>query len=191
MTDSNNQSIMRLIKLLSVVVPGVVALLIFYPQKIDLGDWIYYLPGFNATLNSITSVLLVSAFYFVMKGNIKMHRSLMTVCFILGVIFLLSYITYHSAAPSTIFGDLNADGILDDNEGALVDSSRTWYVILLLSHIALSIMVVPLVLMTFYYSLNNKIANHKKIVRYTLPVWLYVSITGVIVYIMISPYYMI
>ena len=113
----------------------------------------------------------------------------MTSGFSLGAIFLLTYVLYHSSATTTIFGDVNGDSILSDAERGLVSISRPVYVGILISHIALSVIVIPLVLTSFFYSLNARIEEHKKIVKFTFPIWLYVSITGVIVYLMVSPYY--
>ncbi|MEL7006832.1 MAG: DUF420 domain-containing protein, partial [Bacteroidota bacterium] len=104
-------------------------------------------------------------------------------------LFLVSYIIYHSSSQSVKFGDINGDGSLSVKELEMIGSSRGAYLFILFSHILLSIGVVPLVLFAFYYALTGKIEKHKKLVRWTFPVWLYVSITGVIVYLMINPYY--
>ena len=114
----------------------------------------------------------------------------MTAGFSLGAIFLLTYVLYHSSATTTIFGDINGDGMLSEDESVLVSISRPVYVGILISHIVLSVIVIPLVLTSFFYSLNARIEEHKKIVKFTFPIWLYVSMTGVIVYLMVSPYYM-
>jgi putative membrane protein len=113
----------------------------------------------------------------------------MLVAFALGIIFLISYVIYHAAAPSTMYGDINGDGILSDAEMALLGSSRTVYLVILLSHIVLATIVVPFVLLAIYYGLADKVQKHRRIVRYTYPIWLYVSISGVVVYLMISRYY--
>ena len=107
------------------------------------------------------------------KKDINMHKLFNTLSFILGSIFLISYIIYHSSVESTSY----------------LGGFKILYYFFLISHISLSIVVVPFVLFAFYYALSNQINNHKKIVKYTFPIWLYVSVSGVIVYLMISPFY--
>lgn len=189
--DSNQKSYVKLIWVLSIAIPIVVAILIFAPEKIEgAGDWVYILPHLNATFNSITTVVLLLGLYFIKQKNIKAHKSMMSIAFTLGSLFLVSYVIYHSTADSTIYGDLNSNGVLDETEKS---KDLMWwrglYVGILLPHIILAAVVVPFVLFAFYYALTDKIAKHKKIVKWTFPIWLIVSITGVVVYIMISPYY--
>ena len=173
----------------SIVVPLVVAVLIFTPQKLSLGEWVQLLPTLNAVLNSSTAMLLLLALIMVKRGNITLHRTFMTTGLILGALFLVSYVIYHASSPSVKFGDLNGDGLLSAEELAAVGSQRGIYVFVLLSHILLSIVVLPLVLFAFYFAWSNKIDRHKKLVKWTFPIWFYVSITGVVVYLMINPYY--
>ncbi len=173
----------------SIVVPLVVAVLIFTPQKLSLGEWVQLLPTLNAVLNSSTAMLLLLALVMVKRGNITLHRTFMTTGLILGALFLVSYVIYHASSPSVKFGDLNGDGLLSAEELAAVGSQRGIYVFVLLSHILLSIVVLPLVLFAFYFAWSNKIDRHKKLVKWTFPIWFYVSITGVVVYLMINPYY--
>lgn len=173
----------------SVVIPLAVAALILLPQKINAGSWVYFLPDLNAVINSLTAVFLVVAVIMVKRGNIAAHRTFMTSGLALGFVFLLSYIIYHASVESVKFGDSNGDGILSEAELIAVNGSRGIYLFFLASHILLSIVVVPFVLFAFYYALSGKVEKHKKIVKFTFPVWLYVSVTGVIVYFMISQYY--
>ena len=171
-----NDSIYKnLIISVSIIVPIVVALLLFMPSKIIIfGDWTSKLPHFNAIINTLTSIFLLFSFYFIkVKKNVKLHQSLNTISFIFGSIFLVSYIIYHSSVESTSY------------QGNL----EYIYYPTLISHILLSIVVVPFVLFAFYFALTNQINKHKKVVKYTFPIWLYVSVSGVIVYLMISPYY--
>ncbi|RUA35095.1 MAG: DUF420 domain-containing protein [Bacteroidetes bacterium] len=189
---NNNQNIyLKLIWVLSIAIPVVVAILIFAPEKINgAGDWVYILPHLNATFNSITTIVLLLGLYFIKNKNIKAHKSMMSIAFVLGSLFLVSYVIYHSTADSTIYGDLNNNGVLDDAEKT--NELMWWrglYVGILLPHIVLAAVVVPFVLFAFYYALSDKIEKHKKIVKWTFPIWLIVSITGVVVYLMISPYY--
>ena len=113
----------------------------------------------------------------------------MSSAFFLGVLFLVSYLLYHSTSDSTVFGDINSNGMLDDYEAEQVGSMRMIYLFILLSHIFFAVLVVPFVLFAFYFALTDRIEKHRKTVRFTLPLWLYVSVTGVLVYLMIRPYY--
>ncbi len=185
-----NKNLKPVIWGLSIVIPLLVAVLIYLPQKLTLGTWVYGLPMLNAILNSATTVLLICGLVFIKQKKIKLHRAMMSISFVLGSVFLLSYVLYHASADSTIFGDINGNGVLDDAENSAdFQSLRLFYVILLLSHIALAAIVVPFVLFAMYFALSGKIDKHKKVVKFTYPIWLYVSITGVIIYLMISPYY--
>ncbi len=163
------------IKIFSVAIPLAVAVLLGLPYKLSLGNWVYELPHAIGVVNTLTSLALVGAFIAIKKQNVVLHRKLNSTAFILGALFLVLYVLYHASANSTPYG----------GEGSV----RYLYYFLLVSHIVLSIGVVPLVLLAFYYALNGMIDRHKKIVKYTFPIWLYVSVTGVTVYLMISPYY--
>ncbi|WP_421765607.1 DUF420 domain-containing protein [Ekhidna sp.] len=188
--QADNKVYLRIIYLISILIPLVVAFLIFFPAKLAIaGDWIKILPGVHAAINSLTVLTLISALVSIKNGNVKLHRSFMFASLILGVFFLISYVLYHSSVESVKFGDINHDGMVSDAELLKVGTSRVIYLVILASHILLSILVVPFVLFAFYYALSDQIERHKKMVKYTYPVWLYVSITGVVVYFMIKPYY--
>lgn len=164
------------ISIISVVVVSIVALLLWLAQTAgETNPAIYTLPKLNALINTTVAVLLTTGFYFIRKKNIEAHRTCMYASFILSVLFLVSYITYHYNAPHTSFG----------GEGAV----RYIYFFILLTHILLATAIVPLALVTLFRILNLQPQKHKKIARITLPIWIYVSITGVVVYLMISPYY--
>jgi len=179
-----------LILAISIIVPVLVAVLLFMPYKISLPIGIVsILPGLNAVLNSITSVLLIAAVIAIKKKRIIVHKRLMLSAFGLGAIFLISYVLYHAAADSTVFGDLNANGVLDPEEKDAIGSKRGLYVFFLLTHILLAIVVLPFVLYALFNALTEQFDKHKKVVKFAFPIWLYVSVTGVIVYLMISPYY--
>lgn len=186
---ADNKSYLRIIYIISVLIPVVVAFLIFFPAKFGAGGWVKILPAVHALINSLTVFTLLVALLAIKKGNIAVHRSFMFASLFLGILFLVSYILYHSNVPSVKFGDVNHDGVVDDIESAMAGTSRVVYLVILASHILLSILVVPFVLFAFYYALTNQIDRHKRMVKYTFPVWLYVSITGVIVYFLIKPYY--
>jgi putative membrane protein len=175
--------------LLSVVVPLLVTVLIFMPKKLSVGEWVYFLPHLNGIINSVTSVLLIIGFIMIRKGRIQQHRNIMISAFILGSLFLVSYVVYHASAPSTRFGDIDGDGLLSEPELTSIGSLRLTYFIILISHILLAIAVVPFVLIAMFRGLTERFDKHRKIARIAFPIWLYVSITGVIVYLMISPYY--
>lgn len=190
MQTTRDHRYLTIIGVLSVAIPLVVALLLFSPTKwVVGGDWVYFLPHLNAVLNSATSVALLAGLVFIRQKKISYHRTAMLVAFVLGSIFLISYVIYHGAAESTKFGDTNHDGLVSAEELASLGFTRTLYLVILLSHIGLAIIVVPLVLLALYYAISEKFDKHRKIVKFTYPVWLYVSVTGVIVYLMISPYY--
>ena len=163
---------------LGVVVPLLVAVLFYFKGvfKIEGADaYLRMLPAVNAGLNSLTAVALLVGFYFIRQKNVLAHRASMGTAFALGGLFLLSYVAYHSQVDSTHFGG--------------VGTVRTVYFFLLLTHISLAVVTVALVLFTLYFALTGQYTKHKAIARWTFPVWLYVSVTGVIVYFMISPYY--
>jgi len=174
---------------LSIIVPSLVALLFLTTDAESTVTWVHHLPLLSATLNGSTAVSLVLAVYFIKNGNEIAHKRLMGVAFILGVLFMASYVTYHASVPSTKFGDINGDGVVDADELLEIGSMRVVYLGVLLSHILLAVAALPLILVTFNYGLKNNRVKHRKFVKYTFPVWLYVSITGVIVYLLISPYY--
>ena len=178
-----------IIGVLSVVVPLLVAILFFTIKTETEAEWVYSLPMVNAILNGTTAVVLLLAVYFIKKGNEKVHKQLMQFAFVLGALFLVSYIIYHASVPTTKFGDSNGDGILQASELASLGSMRVIYLGILLSHILTAVIALPLILFAFVFALTKKRDKHKKIVRFTFPVWLYVSITGVVVYLLISPYY--
>ena len=166
----------RAIVVVSVAVPLIVAFLLFFPFKSGAeGEWVKFLPHLNGVINSATVVVLVLGFYFIRKKQVAHHKASMVSALVLGSFFLVSYVIYHASMPSTSFG----------GEAPV----KYIYYFFLLTHILLSIVVVPFVLFAFYFALSGNIYRHKRLVKYTLPIWLYVSITGVIVYLMISPYY--
>ncbi|MFT5913594.1 MAG: putative membrane protein [Flammeovirgaceae bacterium] len=186
----NDKKILPIIAILSVVVPLLVAILMSFPQSGKLGDLdVSFLPHLNGTLNSATAILLIAGFLAIRSKKIELHRTFMLSAFVLSSIFLISYVIYHFQVPSTIFGDLDHSGDLNESEALAIEGVRSFYLVILLTHIALSTIIVPLVLLSIYFAFSNQIDRHKKIVRFTFPIWVYVAITGVVVYWMISPYY--
>ena len=162
----------KLIVVLSILIPVVVAVL--FGVKID-AELPVFLPPIYASVNAITALVLILAFIAIRKKNIKLHEGLMKFAIILSVVFLVMYVAYHMTSDSTQF----------EGEGVI----KYLYYFILITHILLSIIVIPFVLITYVRAITNNIEKHKKIAKITFPLWLYVAITGVVVFIMISPYY--
>lgn len=164
------------IGIVTVLIPVVVLIINIMPKpSVELGFDLKILPAFNALLNAITTGFLTIGFYFIRNGKIQYHKRCMLTAFVLSILFLLSYVLYHTFAEETKYG----------GEGWL----KTVYFSLLISHIILAGCIVPLALITLIRALSERFDKHKKIARWTLPLWLYVTVTGVIVYFMIAPYY--
>jgi putative membrane protein len=171
------QKFSKYIVILSIVIPLAVAMLFAVKLK-DFGiqvEPLSFLPPIYATINGITAVILVAAVIAIKSGKRKLHERLMTAAIGLSVMFLVMYVAYHMTADATKFG----------GEGTL----RYVYFFLLITHILLSIAIIPLVLMTYVRALAGNFERHRKIAKITFPIWLYVAVTGVVVYLMISPYY--
>jgi len=185
-----------LIWIISVLVPIVVALLLFIKWEYDklifnlrmpnsdpivllenlpIAKPLTFLPPIYATINGITALLLVAAVYFIKNGKRRIHENLMKTCIGLSLLFLIMYIAYHITSDPTPFGGSGFIAFM--------------YFFILITHILLSIIVIPLVLVTYLKAFKSDFISHKKIARITFPVWLYVAVTGVVVYLMISPYY--
>lgn len=171
------QRFSKFIVVVSILIPVVVALLFSVKLK-DFGynvEPLSFLPPIYATINGITAIVLISGVLAIKNGNRVLHERLMTTAIALSVAFLVMYVAYHMTSESTKFG----------GEGSI----RMVYFFILISHIMLSIAVIPLVLITYVRALSERFDRHKKIAKITFPIWLYVAVTGVIVYVMISPYY--
>ncbi len=174
--NRNDSRYLILIAILSVVVPLLVAFLLFMPQTGKLGDLdVSFLPKLHAVLNSLTAIALVVGYYQIKRNNRRYHRFAMTTAFVLSAFFLISYVTYHYQAAPTQFG----------GEGTI----KAIYYFILITHIILAAVIVPLVLLSVYFALSEQYARHRRVSRWTFPLWLYVAVTGVVVYLMISPYY--
>lgn len=172
---ANEKKILRLIFILSGVIFLAVVILGMLPQADNIPAFVPYLPQLNAIINATCSVLLIVSLYSIKNKNVVRHKKLNLTAFVLSSIFLLSYVTFHSFGVETKFP---ADNPL-----------RPLYLVILISHIILAAIVLPLVLLSFYYGLTDKVTTHRKIAKWSFPIWLYVTITGVVVYLMISPYY--
>ncbi|MFB6306034.1 MAG: DUF420 domain-containing protein [Flavobacteriales bacterium] len=158
----------------SILLPVIVAILYLLPAPKD-GTMFDFLPAVNATINGITTGVLITGFIAIKKNKWELHKWLMSSAIILSIIFLLCYVLYHATSETSHYG---ADG-----------SIRYIYFFILISHIILAAIIVPLVLITYIRALNQNFIRHKKIARWTFPLWLYVTITGVVVYLMMMPYY--
>lgn len=177
-----------LIGVVSFVVFAAVVLLARIQVDADLGFDVHVFALFNAVINSMVSVLLVTGLITVKKKKFVLHKKIMMAAILLSVLFLVSYICHHLFAGETRFGDVDGDGIVTEAEKAAA-SGRGIYYFILITHIPLAGIILPFILFTAYRGLIAEWPRHKKIARITWPVWLYVSVTGVLVYIMISPYY--
>jgi putative membrane protein len=159
--------------IISIVIPLAVAAL--FSIRIEGIERLWFLPPIYSTMNGLTAILLVAALIAIKNGHQQIHQRLMKVCIIFSVTFLVLYIAYHTTSDSTPYG----------GEGFI----QYVYYFILVSHIILSIGLIPMVLLTYDKTLYNNFKAHKKLARYTFPIWLYVAVTGVVIYIMISPYY--
>ncbi|MCF7559246.1 DUF420 domain-containing protein [Sabulilitoribacter multivorans] len=161
----------KLIVALSIIIPLAVAAL--FGVKLDI-ELPIFLPPIYATINAVTALVLILAVFKIKKGHRKAHENLMKFAILLSVLFLVMYVLYHMTSDSTRY------------QGSL----KPLYYFILISHIALSVAVIPFVLITYVRAITKNFERHKKIAKITFPLWLYVAVTGVIVYIMISPYYL-
>lgn len=159
------------INLISIVVPLVVAILLGVQNKFDLGTWTKSLPHLIGLINSLTTIFLVAGLVFIKLRKINLHQAMMTASFCLGGLFLVFYVIYHVTNPSNRFA----------GEGFV----RYVYFFILISHVGLSLVVLPLVLRAMFYAATKKFEAHRRIARYAYPIWLYVSITGVLVYLFV------
>jgi putative membrane protein len=173
--DKNEKKIFRIILSVSIVVFLAIIILSRLPKSDHIPSFVPFLPKLNAILNGTCSILLITSLYFIKQKRIAIHKKLNITAFVLSSVFLVSYITFHSFGVETKFPADN--------------SLRPVYLFILITHIFLAAIVLPLVLVSFYFGLTMQVKKHRRITRWSFPVWLYVTVTGVIVYLMISPYY--
>jgi putative membrane protein len=176
----NDKAVFRLITGVSIFVFLVVAVLQshviqIFPEGTEVPQWVFFLPKLNAMINGTCSVLLLVSLYQIKRGKIQTHKVLNMTTFILSSGFLVSYIIFHATGIRTSYG----------GEGL----AKYIYYFILITHIILAAVVLPVVLLSFYSGLKGNVARHRKLVRWSFPIWLYVTVTGVIVYLMIAPYY--
>lgn len=159
------------------------------PSPEVLPSYTYFLPKLNAFINGTCSILLLISLYFIKRKNIAMHKRINILAFFLSSLFLVSYIYFHYLAPETKFGDIDHNGQLSADEIDVAGGIRYFYYAILITHIILAAGVLPLILWSFYRGLQMQVEKHRKLVRWAFPIWLYVTVSGVVVYLMISPYY--
>ncbi len=163
----------KFITIVSIIIPVLVAVL--FGVKLPNAKPLSFLPPIYASINGLTAVLLIYAVFAIKKGNRKLHQNLINVCVGCSVLFLVLYVAYHMTSDSTSYG---GDGVV-----------KYVYLFILITHIILSILIVPLVLRTYAKAYLKDFEGHKKLAKITFPIWLYVAVSGVVVYVMISPYY--
>ena len=178
-----------LIGIFSVVVFSVVVLLGKFQLEVDLGFDVHIFATANAFINASIAVLLLAALWAVKNNQYALHKKLMLAALVLSVLFLVSYIAHHLLAGEAKFGDSNHDGLVDEQESLTVGNTRLIYFIILITHIFLAAIILPFILFTAYRALTAEYTLHKKLAKITWPLWLYVAITGPVVYWMIHPYY--
>jgi len=171
----NDKLAFRIIAGVTLAVPAAVLLLYLLPKSNTVPDIVKHCPMLNACLNGTCTLLLIISYFSIRNKKVTLHKRLNITTFILSALFLVSYIAYHFFGKETLFPHDNP--------------LRPLYLFILSSHIILSGIVLPMVLLSFYWGLTNKVSQHRKLSRWTMPIWLYVTTTGVIVYLMISPYY--
>ncbi len=191
LSKQNDKTVFKIVLAVSALICVVVVVLNqkLIPVPDTFPNFIYKLPLLNAFLNGSCSLLLIASLWAIKKRNIELHKKLNLTAFLLSSLFLISYVTAHYFIPDTKFGDVDHNGVLEEIELAAVSGIRPVYLVILLSHIFLAVIVLPMILLSFYYALKDDRVKHKKITRFSYPIWLYVTLTGVVVYALISPYY--
>lgn len=187
--QKNDKKAHWLIGIFSFVVFAVIASLSRIQLRVDLGFNVHIFATANAVINSLVAILLIVALIFIRQKKYVAHKKTMMYAMILSILFLVSYITHHLLSGDTMYGDADHNGMLDDAESALVSGTRGIYLIILLTHIFLAAIILPFILYTAYRGMIAEYPKHKKLGRITWPIWFYVSLTGPILYWMISPYY--
>jgi putative membrane protein len=176
-TNKQDQIYFRLVMAISIVVFALVVVLNrkFIPRPDVTPAFVYLLPKLNAIINGTCTLLLLLSLYFIKNKNITRHKQINILTFVLSSLFLVSYVAFHYFVDST--------------EYPTTAAYRSLYLAILIPHIILAALVLPLILLSFYYGIKMQVLKHKKLVRFAYPIWLFVTLSGVIVYIMISPYY--
>lgn len=187
--SKNDKKAKKLIWIFSAVVFTAVVLLSNFKLNIPLGFDVHIFAMVNAIINTIIALLLITAFISVRMHQYNLHKKLMLAALVLSVLFLVSYIAHHLLAGDAKFGDANHDGVVSDAEALAVGDMRIIYLVILFTHIILASVILPFILFTAYRALIAEYPVHKRLARYTWPLWLYIAVTGPIIYWMIKPYY--
>lgn len=185
----NDTKAKQFIWIFSIMVFSAVTLLGNFKLNISLDFDVHVFAKLNSFINITIAVLLISALIAVKNKKYKLHKKLMIAALVLSILFLASYIAHHLLAGEAKFGDADHNGVLSTKELAAVGNMRIIYLIILFTHIFLAAIILPFILFTAYRGLIAEYGAHKKLARYTWPLWLYVAITGPLIYWMISPYY--
>jgi putative membrane protein len=185
----NDKKAKILIWTVSIIVFAAVAFLAEVKLNIRLSFNPHIFATLNAIINSIVAVLLITALLAVKSKKFYLHKKLMLTAIVLSLLFLISYICHHLLSGDTKYGDINHDGILSADEKSLAGTMRYVYYFILATHIPLAGIILPFILFTAYRALTADYGRHMKLARITWPIWFYVAITGVAVYLMIRPYY--
>lgn len=178
-----------LIGSVSFVIFTAVVILSRVKLEVEPGFDVHVFALINACINTLVSILLIAGMVAVKRKSYLLHKKLMLAAMLLSIVFLVSYISHHLLAGDTRFGDSNHDNIVDPSELLAVGNARIFYFIILFTHIFLAAIILPFILFTTYRAMIAEWPLHRKIAKITWPIWLYVSITGVVVYLMISPFY--
>ena len=173
----------------SIIVFVAVAVLSRVKLNIAVPFDVHVFATINAVINTCVAVLLVAGLFAAKNGNYLLHKKIMVTAIILSVLFLISYICHHLMAGETRYGDMNHDGALSMDEMMRAGGTRSFYYVLLITHIPLAGIILPFILFTAYRALIGEYEAHKKLVRFTWPIWFYVAASGVVIYWMIKPFY--
>ena len=185
----NDSQAKWLIGIVSFVIFTAIVILSRVKIDVDPGFDVHIFALINACINTLVSILLVLGLVAVKTRNFILHKKMMLAAMILSIAFLISYISHHLLAGDTRFGDLNHDNTVDPSELLAVGNTRLIYFVILITHIFLAAVILPFILFTTYRAMVAEWSKHRKLAKITWPIWLYVSVTGVVVYLMISPYY--
>jgi len=187
--ERNDQKAKIFIWTISIIVFIAIAFLAEIKLNIHLSFNPHVFATFNAVINSIVAILLLAALFAVRANKFYLHKKLMLTAIILSTLFLISYVCHHLLSGDTKYGDINHDGILSADEKILAGSLRYVYYFILITHIPLAGIILPFILFTAYRALTADYGKHMKLARITWPIWFYVAVSGVVVYLMIRPYY--
>jgi putative membrane protein len=179
------------LNVIAYVVSAVVLLLVGLMRqvKINLGIDFSFLPPIHASLNALCAVILLFALYFIKNKQVDNHRKAIYGALACSALFLVSYVLYHFTTPEIKYGDFNHDGVVSPEEKTAAGATRTFYLVLLFTHITLAGVILPFILLTFNRAFTGQYARHRKIARWVFPLWLYVAVTGPICYLMLKPFY--